>query len=451
MFKLIDAQTPTRKIILSFVLVIALGFILLSLPISQLPSSQANYLDHLFTTVSMVCVTGLATLPVAETYNTLGQIFCMLLIQIGGLSLLTLIGLLAIQTSQRLRLKDRSTLQESLASSETLHIKDFIRSVVRFTLGIECLGACLLALIFIPQLGWAKGSFTAVFIAISAFCNAGFDNLGSDSLMAYQGHWGLNLIIALLIITGGLGFSIWFDCRTLIKKRQFRWKKLRFHTRVVLTWTGVILLGGTFLSLLTEFNNPATIGLLSLPQKILVSFFQTVTMRTAGFASIDYSQARPVTLLIYLLQMLIGGAPGGTAGGLKLTNVLVIGYFVKSALANQTHTNFRHRTIDIQSIRKAFLAASVFLFIFILGLMALSMTAPTVNFLHLVFETLSALATVGVTASLTPTLGRASQLVIMGLMFFGRVGPTTMLVSLSSKQSTPEAKLQYAKSNLIVG
>lgn len=441
--------TPTQRIVLSFLSVVLIGSLLLSLPISQLPDSHARYWDCLFTAVSMVCVTGLFTVPVAETYTTFGQIVCMFLMQIGGLSLLSFIGLFSLQARRKLSFINMATLQETFSRNDTRDFRQFIFSVFQFTFIIELIGALLLSFHFVPKFGLAKGMFSSLFLAISAFCNAGFDNMGANSLTNYATVPLVNLVIASLIIMGGLGFTVWFDLQTHITKRG-NCRKLRFHTKVVVGLTAFILLTGTALSLITEYNNPGTIGNFSFGHKILASFFQTVTMRTAGFATIDYTRAHPVTLLIYTFQMMLGGAPGGTAGGLKITTFLTLVLFAHSEIMGLSHTNLQFRTIDTVTIRKTLALFSVFLMTFLLGLFAISITDPQKPFLFLVFEVMSALATVGVTANLTPTLTSAGQLVIMALMFFGRIGPMSALISFSNNKTAHKDNIHYAKSSMIV-
>lgn len=441
--------SPSQRIIVSFLLVIFMGSLLLSLPISQIETSTASYWDHLFTSVSMVCVTGLFTKAVAETYSSFGQIICMLLIQIGGLSLIGFIGLFALRGGRRLNFMNMATLQEALSRSETRQFRSFIKSAFGFTLAIEAMGAFFLSFHFVPEFGWARGLFTSCFLAVSAFCNAGFDNFGSTSIVRYMDNPLLNLTLASLIIMGGLGFSVWFDLQTQLGQKRSL-SKLGFHTKVVLSLTALVLTIGTLLTLITEWNNPSTIGTLPLGQKLLVSFFQTVTMRTAGFASIDYTKAEPVTLLIYIFQMMLGGAPGGTAGGIKLTAFLTLVLYARSEILGLPHTNFMGRTIDNLSIRKAFATFSVFLLIFLAGLFALALTDDKQPLLFLIFEVMSALATVGVTANLTPNLTMAGQAIIMALMFFGRIGPLSVLASLSARKLSKKESLQYAKSSMLV-
>lgn len=441
--------SPSQRIAMSFLTVILVGSLLLHLPFSQLAHSQASYWDNLFTTVSMVCVTGLFTVPVAETYTTFGQLICILLIQIGGLSWISFIGLFALRGGRKLSFMNMATLQESLNRSETKHFRSFIRSVFAFTFVVEFLGAFFLAFQFVPDFGWQKGLFSSIFVAVSAFCNAGFDNFGANSILRYVDNPLVNLTLASLIIMGGLGFSVWFDFHTQARK-GYLFKKLRFHTKVVLGLTALILVTGTILTLITEYNNPDTIGQMSFPHKLLTSFFQTVTMRTAGFASIDYTKANPITLLLYIFQMMLGGAPGGTAGGIKITAFLTLVLYARSEIMGLPHTNFMDRTIDLLTIRKAFATFSVFIMIFLLGLFALTLTDPKQSLLFLIFEVMSALATVGVTANLTPTLSHLGQLVIMALMFFGRIGPISILISLSLRKPSKQESLQYAKSTMIV-
>lgn len=442
--------SPARRIFLSFAGVIFIGSLLLSLPFVQASGSQATYFDHLFTTVSMVCVTGLFTQPVATTYNVWGQLICMLLIQIGGLGLMTFIGVFYIQGKQKLSLRSRETIQESFSYGETRSLRAFIRSIFLTTFLVEGLGAFLLSFRFIPEFGWGRGIFTSIFLAISAFCNAGFDNFGSSSLVAFQTDPLINLVIAGLIITGGLGFMVWFDLVTQFDKKKKR--RLRFHTKLVLFLTAGILLFGTVSTLFTEWHNLGTIGNLSVPEKVLVSFFQTVSMRTAGFASIDYTQARPVTLFIYTLQMFLGGAPGGTAGGLKITTFFVLLVFARSELLGLPHTNVAQRTIEARTVQKSFSVFIIFLMTFLLGLMLLGITAEgTPRFIYLMFETISALATVGVTANLTPELGKLALSIVMVLMFIGRIGPLTLLVSLADYQPDKKDLIQYMKADISIG
>ena len=375
----------------------------------------------------------------------------MLLIQIAGLGILTFIGLFFIEKRRKLGYKNRQTLRDSFSFSNNKSLSRFVRSIFMTTFIIEVLGSLLLMIRFIPRFGWGHGIFNAIFVSISAFCNAGFDNFGGDSMMSFQTDWIVNLTLSTLIITGGLGFMVWFDLATKAKNQSGR-KTLRFHTKVVLWLTAAILILGTLTSLLTEFNNPATIGSLPFGDKVLVSFFQTVSMRTAGFASLDYTRAHPVTLFVYILQMFLGGAPGGTAGGMKITTFLVLLLLARKELLGLPHTNLGKRTISPELVQRSFGAAVIFQLTFLLGLFGICLVTPAgQRFIYLAFEVASALGTVGVSANVTSTLNGAGLSIIMALMFIGRIGPLTLMVSLNQYQAKKADTLQYVKADLIVG
>ena len=459
MIRFLFQQSIPKRIAASFAIVILVGSLLLNLPISQLETSQATYFDHLFTTVSMVCVTGLFTQPVASTYNTFGQIICMLLMQIGGLGLMSMIAFFFFDSGKKLSLTDRLALQDSLNRDDTKDFKDYLRTIFKYTFIIEGIAAILFMIRFIPMLGVGKGIFTSIFFAISAFCNAGFDNLGDNSLINYATDPLLVFVISALIILGGIGFAVWFDVKNSIscyrsslnnKYHKMFYKRLHYHTKIVILLTVGILITGTLLTLITEWHNPDTIGNLNFGQKLLVSFFQTVTMRTAGFASIDYTKANPSTLLLYCIQMFIGGSPGGTAGGVKTTTVLVVLLFIRSEIYEKKSINFRHHTIPYEMARKSLMIFIIFTVLTLSSVFLLSITDPQAPLLYTLFETISAMCTVGVTANLTPTLSMLGQIIIMTLMFIGRIGPLTVLLSFSNRKKQGSL-IKYAKAPLLIG
>ena len=459
MIRFLFQQSIPKRIAASFAIVILVGSLLLNLPISQLDTSQATYFDHLFTTVSMVCVTGLFTQPVATTYNTFGQMICMLLMQIGGLGLMSMIAFFFFDSGKKLSLTDRLALQDSLNRDDTKDFKDYLRTIFKYTFMIEGIAAILFMIRFIPMLGVGKGIFTSIFFAISAFCNAGFDNLGDNSLINYATDPLLMFVISALIILGGIGFAVWFDVKNSIscyrrslknKYHKMFYKRLHYHTKIVILLTVGILITGTLLTLITEWHNPDTIGNLNFGQKLLVSFFQTVTMRTAGFASIDYTKANPSTLLLYCIQMFIGGSPGGTAGGVKTTTVLVVLLFIRSEIYEKKSINFRHHTIPYEMARKSLMIFIIFTVLTLSSVFLLSITDPQAPLLYTLFETISAMCTVGVTANLTPTLSMLGQIIIMILMFIGRIGPLTVLLSFSNRKKQGSL-IKYAKAPLLIG
>ena len=459
MIRFLFQQSIPKRIAASFAIVILVGSLLLNLPISQLETSQATYFDHLFTTVSMVCVTGLFTQPVATTYNTFGQMICMFLMQIGGLGLMSMIAFFFFDSGKKLSLTDRLALQDSLNRDDTKDFKDYLGTIFKYTFIIEGIAAILFMIRFIPMLGVGKGIFTSIFFAISAFCNAGFDNLGDNSLINYATDPLLMFVISALIILGGIGFAVWFDVKNSIscyrrslknKYHKMFYKRLHYHTKIVILLTVGILITGTLLTLITEWHNPDTIGNLNFGQKLLVSFFQTVTMRTAGFASIDYTKANPSTLLLYCIQMFIGGSPGGTAGGVKTTTVLVVLLFIRSEIYEKKSINFRHHTIPYEMARKSLMIFIIFTVLTLSSVFLLSITDPQAPLLYTLFETISAMCTVGVTANLPPTLSMLGQIIIMTLMFIGRIGPLTVLLSFSNRKKQASL-IKYAKAPLLIG
>lgn len=447
------------KIIISFAFVILMGSLLLSLPISQVSGSEAVYFDHLFTAVSMVCVTGLYTQPVAETYNLFGQIINMVLMQLGGLGLITVVSAVALRIGKRVSLRDELTLKEAMNRDKLTDFRSFILSVVKYTFLIELIATFLLSTHFVPKFGWGKGVFTSLYLSVSGFNNAGFDNIGSVSMIPYVDVPMVTFVLSALVILGGIGFSVWFDVGSTLrnislKKDWNNWRhhyrNLRLHTRLVLGITVFLLAAGTIFFLVFEANNMDSIGTLSLSGKLQAAFFQSMTMRTAGFASVDYTNLHTITLLLLGGLMFIGGSPGGTAGGAKTSTVALVLMLISAELKGTRQINYRHHTIPSELVRRAFVIVSVFVGVFLIGLGLLTIFETDVLLEYLLFETISALGTVGVSANLTPQLSRASQSVLMCLMFTGRLGPITIFTALSGRQ-TKQKDIQYASGNVLIG
>lgn len=459
MFSKKISLSSAQLIALSFLFVIIVGSILLSLPISQIATSDATYIDHLFIAVSAVCVTGLFTESIFETYNLFGQTVMMVLIQIGGLGLMTILGTVYFRIGQRLSLHNQIAISDALNKSDLNNIGKFIGRIIKYTFVIEGIGALLFSSYLIPRFGWFRGIFNSIFLAISAFCNAGFDPWGNNSLIDEQTIPILNWTIMALIILGGIGFTLWFDVVDQLKISKLRglhsnWRltlrQLRPQTKLVVGMTVLIISIGTTLFLAVEWQNPDTIGNMTIGQKIMTAMFQTITMRTAGFATIDYTLAQPVTLLIFVMTMFIGGGPGGTAGGLKVTTFALIILLAISEIKQSKFVNFRHHTIPTGLIRKAYVIFLMYVSMLILGSGLLLALEPDIPYLHLLFEAISALATVGVSANLTPSLSEASHIVLMVMMFVGRIGPMTIFLSLSNKQRKG-LDIEYTKTNILIG
>lgn len=447
------------KIIISFAFVILFGSIILAMPFSQVSQSEATYFDHLFTAISMVCVTGLYSQPVAYTYNFFGQVVGLVLIKLGGLGLITIVSAIVLQFGRRVSMKDEVTLKEALNRKDMVGFRNFLLSVVKYTTLIEVIGAFFLMFHFIPELGFRRGGFTSIFLSISAFNNAGFDNLGTESLQPFVNNPIVNLVIPLLIILGGIGFSVWFDVAQhfhgFLKVRSWidakgMYRRLKLHTRLVLNWTLGLILSAMVLFLFSEWTNPETLGSLDFFGKVQAGFFQSVTLRTAGFGTLNYTHFHMFTLIFMSVFMFIGGSPGGTAGGAKTSTVALVVKLVLAEIRGQKSVHYQRRTLEMEIVRRALVIVVMFILLNFIGLSLLSIFDEQVQMSHLFFEVVSALGTVGLSADLTPNLSRASQTVIMFCMFIGRLGPITVFTALGQRDRK-KREITYATGNILIG
>lgn len=456
-----DLAIPTQ-IVLSFLAIILFGSFLLSLPISQLPESKASYFDHLFTAVSMVCVTGLYTQPVYATYNTLGKWINIFLMQSGGLGIITLVAAVFTQLGMRVSVRDELTLGEALNREELSDFTKFIRSVIKYTFVIEFVGMALMSFYFIPKWGISRGLFTSLYLAVSAFNNAGFDPFGAVSLQEYVGNPLITFVIPGLIILGGIGFSVWLDVvnnvNVLIKEKKWRlrqwikqYQKLQIHSQMVINFSLLLLGIGTVLFLAAEWNNPASIGKLSVFDKIQASYFQSATMRTAGFATVDYTKISLFSILMFCGLMFVGGSPGGTAGGTKTSTVSLVTKLIFAETRGQSNVNYKNHTLSLDIIRRGLVIIIAFVLTLFAGIALLALFDGDKPFEYLVFEAFSALATVGVSANLTPELSRMGQSVLMCLMFLGRLGPITIFTALRLRKKKIKKEVVYAKGHILIG
>ncbi len=447
------------KIIVSFAIVMILGSFVLALPFSQIETSQATYFDHLFSSVSMVAVTGLYTQPLAHTYNLFGQITALALIKLGGLGLITIVSAIVLQFGKRVSIREEVTLQQALNRSDRTGFRTFLLSVVKYTTLIEAIGAFLLAFHFVPLFGWGRGAFTSIFLAISAFNNAGFDNLGTESLQAFVDTPIVNLVIPLLIILGGIGFSVWFDVSAHFKKftKARSWidlkgtyRNLKLHTRLVIRWSLGLILAAMFLFMLAEWNNLGTLADLSFFGKLQASFFQAVTLRTAGFATVNYTQLHMFTLVVFTVFMFIGGSPGGTAGGAKTSTVALVVKLMTAEIKGVSNVNYKNRTLKMDIVKRALVIVVMFVLLNFIALSLMTIFDEAVPLQYLFFESVSAFGTVGLSADLTPTLSRYSQTVIMFSMFIGRIGPITIFAALGSR-GRHHRTITYATGDILIG
>lgn len=451
--------SPTRRIAFSFLMVILIGSFLLSLPISN-SVKGTPYLDHLFIATSATCVTGLVPVVVSEQYTLYGQLIILALIQIGGLGFLTLLNMVLVAFKKKLSFTNKIIMQEALNQNSMGEMSIYIKRVIKYTVFFELLGMILLSIVFIPEYNIAKGLYYALFHSISAFCNAGFDVLGSNSLMNYQSNILVNLTICGLIISGGLGFVVWVDLRLSWKKykehfKVFKLKKflsiLSLHTKIVLMTTVFLLISGTLIILGLEFNNPDSIGKLPLFDKILVSFFQSTTLRTAGFATIDIAALHDPTKLMMSIFMFIGGSPAGTAGGIKTVTFAMIVLYIHSSIRGSDMTQLLKRSISDQVVKRAITITIISFFITLCGMFVLS-ASESQSFIDLTFEVFSAFATVGLTAGVTPLLTNIGKIVIIILMYIGRIGPITMVLVFAKRYNQMKGKdIRYPQSDVLIG
>lgn len=437
--------SPARLIALGFLAVILVGAGLLTLPIAS--PDGASFLDALFTSTSATCVTGLIVRDTFTGWTTFGQVVILLLIQLGGLGFMTVITLVSFALGKKLGLYDRKVLMQSAGSITFSGIGPLIRHVVPFSFAFELTGAALLCIRFIPEFGWGRGIYFALFHAISAFCNAGFDILGDVSLggsiIRYQKDPVVCITLMALITLGGLGFLVWTEVLHCRKKR------LGMYTRLVLVLSAGLLVLGTVLTALLEWNNPATLGPMSVGQKLLAAAFQSVTTRTAGFAAIPQQSLTDATLAVSTFLMFIGGSSGSTAGGLKTVTFAIVLLAAISAARGRSRVTVMRRTIPQTQVMQALSLFLLMLTLAFSGAIFLSAESGC-PFLRSLFETVSALATVGLTADLTPRLNALSHIILILFMFFGRVGIMTISLGFLSARREEE-RFTYANARVLIG
>ena len=450
--------SAVRRIGFSFFAVILIGSILLSLPMSHSVHSTSSYLDHLFVATSATCVTGLVTHVTASEYTLFGQIVIILLIQIGGLGFLTLMSMFFVLLKRKLTYANKIVMQEALNRNSLNETGIYIKRVIKYTVCFELIGAICLAFVFIPQFGILKGIYYSLFHAISAFCNAGFDILGNNSMVPYVGNVWINLVICGLIIAGGLGFVVWIDLRlSLIHYREhFKYFKIKryleslsLHTKIALISTFVLIFGGMTVIFILEFQNPLTLKSLPFSQKILASFFQSVTLRTAGFATVDMASLHQATKFFMSIIMFIGGSPSGTAGGVKTVTVAMIILTAYAIVKNKRDTEVFGRSISEQNVRKGIAVFVISFAVLLLSMGALSIVERA-DFLDTLYECVSALATVGLSRGITAQLGTVGKIIIIVTMYIGRIGPISLALFFNANMTQKDVK-HYPVADIQVG
>lgn len=432
-------SSATQTICGSFLLVIAVGTLLLTLPISS-RTGRLGVIDALFTATSATCVTGLVVRDTWSQFSLFGQVVILMLIQVGGLGLVTLTSFFALAARRRMGFRDLRLLGESVSADGLSKATEVLKIVIKLAAAFEAVGIVLLLFAFVPQFG-AEGVWVSVFTAISAFCNAGFDLFGRfgaySSLVPYVNNYYVQAVIMFMIMAGGLGFMVWVELAEYRKKRR-----LSLHAKVVLQFSVIFWVGGAVLLALLEWSNPRTMGGLSVPGKIMAALFQSVSTRTAGMNTIDLAACSPISKLLMSVLQFIGAAPGSTGGGVKVTTFAVLILTIRSVAQGrddcvigghhiESKTVYRALTIIVIGAVAAFGSAVVVYY----------NTAETVSVIDCIFESCSAFGTVGLSVGVTGQLNTGAKLLYMACMFMGRVGPVSLAISLTAKPDDNKRKV----------
>ena len=419
-------------------MVILVGSVLLALPISTKSGEPVGYLDALFTATTSTCVTGLVTLPTVTTWSWFGQIVILLLIQIGGLGVITIFAGIMIALNKRFGLKESQLIQDAFNLNSLSGLTKFVKRVILGTLIVEGIGAILYMFVFIPDYG-ARGIWISIFNSVSAFCNAGIDIIAENSLVGYATNPLINAVTETLIILGGLGYIVWWDVVRVLKDwKQLKWKcfqKLTLHSKIVLSITAILVFGGAALLLAFEYNNPLTIGNYSFFDKMQVALFQSVTTRTAGFATVAQENLTNPSAILCLLLMFIGGSPVGTAGGVKTVAIVVLIATAYTTIKNKNEVSLFNRDLTRQTVHKAVAVSGMSFCIMFVSTILLSLVTDAAA-LDILYETVSATATVGLTRNLTGILNAWGKIIIIFTMYLGRVGPISLAFMFKSRKET---------------
>lgn len=437
--------TPVQILAIGFAVVILTGAFLLNLPIATQSGERTPFIDSIFVATSATCVTGLVTVDTGTHWSYFGKTVIMFLIEIGGLGFMSFATLIALLLGKRITLKERLVMQEALNSYSIQGLVKMAQYVLMFTFSIQLGGALLLSTQFIPEFGLGKGIYYSVFHSISAFCNAGFDLFGNfQSLTKYYDNHVIILTISSLIIIGGLGFYVWQE---IYNFRGLR--KLSLHSKIALSVTGFLLLFGTILMFILEFNNPGTMKDMSFKGKVLSSIFASVTPRTAGFNSISTADMTTAGKFLTIILMFIGGSSGSTAGGIKVTTAGLLVLTVLSIVRGREDTEIYKKRISKDTIYKSLAITVISLGLVIFVTMVLSITETGVSLEYLLYEATSAFATVGMTLGLTTELSFTGKAIIVFTMYAGRVGPLTLFLALSRRKVSNNIK--YPEEKILVG
>ena len=444
--------STTQLIMLSFLIAVLIGSVLLALPVCAAGENAVPYIDALFTATTSVCVTGLVTVPTVSTWSIWGQAVILILIQIGGLGVITIISAFMINFHKRIGLGDRMLIQAAFNLDTLSGLVKFIKKVVAGTFIIEAIGAVLYMFVFVPEYG-ARGVWISVFNSVSAFCNAGIDILAENSLCGYVHNPLVNCVTEALIILGGIGYIVWWDVLRVmerVKKQKMKcFRNLTLHSKIVLSVTAALIVGGAVFFFVFEYSNPLTMKDYTLAEKIQASIFQSVTTRTAGFATIPQENLTNASAMVALLLMFIGGSPAGTAGGIKTVTIAVLFFSALATIRGNDEVVFFDRNIPKDAISKAVAVTSIsFLTMFCSTVLLAAVTDA--GALDLLYETVSATATVGLTRNLTSSLNLWGKIIMIITMYLGRVGPISLVIAFNMKKGRKNI-IHNPTENIIVG
>ncbi|WBW99406.1 TrkH family potassium uptake protein [Oceanirhabdus sp. W0125-5] len=443
--KIKNKLTPVQILAGGFFVLIIIGAILLTLPIATVDRVSTNFIDALFTSTSAVCVTGLVVVDTGTYWSMFGKTVIITLIEIGGLGFMSVATLFFLLLGKRITLRERMVMQEAMNYFSLQGLVKMAKYILIFTFSVQLAGAAILSIQFIPEYGPLKGIGYSLFHSISAFCNAGFDLMGNfTSITKYSGNPLVMLTITSLIIISGLGFFVWADIYNYKKS-----KRLTLHSKIVITMTVILVIGGAILMFLFENSNPDTIQNVSTGEKILSSLFASVTPRTAGFNSISTDAMTNAGKFLTMILMFIGGSPGSTAGGIKTVTAGVLILTLIAFIKGKEDVEAFGRRINRDTVFKAFVIVLISLLLVIVSTLLLSVTEPNTNFELIFYEAISAFGTVGLSMGLTPNLSLGGKIIVAIAMYCGRVGPLTVALALGNKKR--KGAIRYPEDKILVG
>ncbi|MCI8403156.1 MAG: potassium transporter KtrB [Lachnospiraceae bacterium] len=424
--------TTTQLIALSFLATIFAGALLLMLPCSSADGRMTAPVDALFTATTSVCVTGLVTVSTMSHWSAFGQVVITVLIQLGGLGIMTVSMAVLIFMGKRMNLREQVMVQETYSLDSLAGIRQVVVKIIAGTFAAEAIGAFFYALVYVPQFGLVRGVGASIFNAVSTFCNAGMDIVSEDSLAPYVMNPVINVTTVVLIIVSGIGFLVWWDLVRVFREKKHSgiknyrlFARLRLHSKLALVTTLILIAGGMLLYLLFEWSNPETLGRFGVGGKLTAALFQSVTTRTAGFYTISQGALRSASVLLTLILMFIGGSPMGTAGGVKTTTIAMLVLTVAAVMKGRRSTEMFGRRLAVDSLRTALCVVMVALGVVFVGSTLLFLT-DGFSFEDTLYEIVSAVATVGLSRGITPQLSTLGKLIVIVIMYIGRTGPITV-------------------------